>query len=304
MAAATAMLDEIHEDLPVQPNDTNAYTLGRVGNHNVVLACLPSGQHGTTSATAVAIQLLSSFCSVRFGLMVGIGGGIPSSDADIRLGDIVVSQPCGTHGGVVQYDFGKALHGGQFQRMGTLNRPPQVLLTALARLQAKHRLNGSKVSPYIRDMIAKYPQMQQEYLPVHLFDELYAVGHHGVITRAARMINGPAIHYGLIASGNQVIKDGLMRDRLRQDFGAYCVEMEAAGLMNHYPCILIRGISDYADSHKNNTWQGYAAAAAAAYAKELLEVVPVSQVAQTKKAQNVLSTWGMLSNLYVPILNV
>ncbi|KAL3444390.1 hypothetical protein BJX65DRAFT_310973 [Aspergillus insuetus] len=46
--------------------------------------------------------------------------------------------------------------------------------------------------------------------------------------------------------------------------------MEAAGLMNTYPCLVIRGICDYADSHKNKAWQGYAAATAAAFAKELL----------------------------------
>jgi nucleoside phosphorylase len=44
--------------------------------------------------------------------------------------------------------------------------------------------------------------------------------------------------------------------------------------MNTFPCVIIRGISDYADSHKNWIWQPYAAATAAAYAKELLHVIP------------------------------
>lgn len=58
----------------------------------------------------------------------------------------------------------------------------------------------------------------------------------------------------------------------------YCVEMEAAGLMNNYPCVVVRGICDYADSHKNKDWQGYAAAVAVAYAKELLLVTLVSYI--------------------------
>jgi nucleoside phosphorylase len=82
------------------------------------------------------------------------------------------------------------------------------------------------------------------------------------------------IHYGTIASGNQVIKDGISRDRLSAELGGVlCFEMEAAGLMNDFPCLVIRGICDYADSHKNKAWQPYAAATAAAYAKELLLTV-------------------------------
>jgi hypothetical protein len=92
------------------------------------------------------------------------------------------------------------------------------------------------------------------------------------------------IHYGLIASANQVLKDSRQRDQLARDLGVYCVEMEAAGLMNDFPCLVIRGICDYADSHKNNEWQGYAAVVAAAYARELVLVVPIDQVGTTTTA--------------------
>lgn len=87
MAAAEAMLDEIHEKLPVPSGDHNCYTLGKMGKHNVVIAGLPSGKYGTTSAATVAIQLLRTFQSIHFGLLVGIGGGVPNEEADIRLGD-------------------------------------------------------------------------------------------------------------------------------------------------------------------------------------------------------------------------
>src|SRR5277367_2801079 len=92
LAAAAEMLDEEHQGLPQHANDTNLYTLGRIGEHNVVIACLPAGQMGTNSAAAVAAQMKSKFVSIRFSLMVGIGGGVPSGESDIRLGDVVVSQ--------------------------------------------------------------------------------------------------------------------------------------------------------------------------------------------------------------------
>ena len=64
-----------------------------------------------------------------------------------------------------------------------------------------------------------------------------------------------------------------------------CFEMEAAGLMNNFPCLVVRGICDYADSHKNKQWQPYAAATAAAYAKELLSVIPSAEVAEIRTAE-------------------
>jgi nucleoside phosphorylase len=111
-AAAKLMLDEIHPPLPRLPMDQNAYIYGSIGEHQIVIASLPTGANGTTSAATVGMQLLSSFHAIRFGFMVGIGGGVPNTKADIRLGDIVVSQPTDTSGGVIQYDLGKALSGG------------------------------------------------------------------------------------------------------------------------------------------------------------------------------------------------
>lgn len=91
--------------------------------------------------------------------------------------------------------------------------------------------------------------------------------------RPKRSHRDPVVHYGIIASGNQVIKDASERERLKTLFGAKCVEMEAAGLIDSFPCIVIRGICDYADAYKNKRWQPYAAATAAAYAKELLAFI-------------------------------
>ncbi|KAH7115551.1 hypothetical protein EDB81DRAFT_919247, partial [Dactylonectria macrodidyma] len=100
--------------------------------------------------------------------------------------------------------------------------------------------------------------------------------------------DNPAIHYGLIASANQLMKDAFVRDRLVTEKDVLCFEMEAAGLMNHFPCLVIRGICDYSDSHKNKEWQGYAAMAAAAYAKDLLCRIAPNRVEAEKKISEIL----------------
>jgi len=84
------------------------------------------------------------------------------------------------------------------------------------------------------------------------------------------------------------MKDALIRDRLAAEKDVLCFEMEAAGLMNHFPCLVIRGICDYSDSHKNKEWQGYAAMAAAAYAKDLLSRIAPNRVEAEKRASELL----------------
>jgi hypothetical protein len=144
----TGMLDKYHHDLPQKSDDANTYTLRRIGVHNVVLACLPAGQTGTNSAAAVAMQMKSTFYAILFGLMVRIGGGVPTAEADIRLGDIVVSQPGKGHGGVVWYDFGKSTPS-KIERTGFLNTPPRTLLAAVSKLQANHNLDKSDLLIHI-----------------------------------------------------------------------------------------------------------------------------------------------------------
>ena len=92
-----------------------------------------------------------------------------------------------------------------------------------------------------------------------------------------------------------MIKHGGTRDKLSQELGILCFEMEAAGLMDNFPCLVIRGICDYADSHKNKQWQGYAAATAAAYAKELCSVIHPTQVEETPAAVPVTESPSFLT---------
>ncbi|KAH2002041.1 hypothetical protein KXV45_003538 [Aspergillus fumigatus] len=314
-AAAEAMLDEEHAaptGFTRHQADANVYTWGRVGEHNVVIASLAAGDYGTTSAATTASNLLASLPSIRVGLLVGIGGGIarPDEGYDIRLGDIVVSQPSGTIGGVCQYDLIKAKPGDKRELKGFLGRPPTVLLNALTGIQANHERKDSKVSCFLQEMLEKNPKMRkrsrqspgyahQGFNNDRLFkafcDHVPGPDCRGCDTadevqREPRDTTDPVIHYGIIASGNTLVKDAAARDRIVADLGEDCIcfEMEASGLMNHFPCLVIRGICDYADSHKNDRWQRYASASAAAYAKELLAYVPVTEVQETKRVLEVL----------------
>ncbi|KAG2027693.1 hypothetical protein GB937_000133 [Aspergillus fischeri] len=308
-AAAKDMLDEDFGLFEEQDaTDTNSYRLGRIGKHHVVIACLPGGQYGACAATTVANNMVRTFSkSLRIGLMVGVGGGIPSTDHDIRLGDIVISCPTGSCGGVVQYDMGKVTADGVFCRTGFLNSPPRPLLTAVNNMRAAELTDDPRYPEYLQRAISRTGRTQANFgRPSSQSDRLFKTEHEHPATgkncdrcpreweetRHERDGQDPLLHYGIIASGNSVIKNGCTREQLCLQLGALCFEMEAAGLMLDFPCIVIRGICDYSDSHKNKQWQGYAAMAAAAYAKELLEYVPQGQVLQENLAVDVCADPG------------
>jgi nucleoside phosphorylase len=286
LLAVRALFDITHENLnnlDIPSQDPNHYVLGRIGLHNVVAAGLPFGEYGTNSAAVVVTHMKRSFPELEYCLLVGIGGGAPSEKHDIRLGDIVVSKPTDTYPGVIQYDLGKTHENGVFELTGSLQRPPAVLMTAITSLLADPNPSPAPLQSYLKDIKMRWPGYKHPgpkddilFATETVHDSRYETCKQCYgprISRIYRPHNHPRIHYGLIASGNQVMKSAKIRDRLRDEHDILCFEMEAAGVMNTIPCLVIRGICDYADSHKNKSWQGYAAAAAAAYAKLLLTAV-------------------------------
>ncbi|KAE8420282.1 hypothetical protein BDV36DRAFT_307001 [Aspergillus pseudocaelatus] len=262
MAAACAMLTKAHGPLTKASTDPNAYELGELNGHFIV------------SAAAV------------FGLMVGIGGGVPGKGNDIRLGDVVVSKP-----------VGRCVQGGQLEPTGSLNKQPQILLTHISRLEAKQMTGGEDDVSKIMNRKFSSPEQNTDLL----FHSSYHHNSQGdtcercdkeqLVKRNRRDTRAPFIHYGLIASGDQVMKDSDTRDRLAQRHGILCFEMEAAGLMDDLPTLVIRGICDYCDSHKRKEWQGYAALTTAAYAKSLLSVVPVCCMEPGSLKSNKVRHW-------------
>ncbi|KAL4768679.1 nucleoside phosphorylase domain-containing protein [Aspergillus nidulans var. acristatus] len=240
--AATQILDAKYDakKINLPTGDKNVYTLGRIGEHNVVIATLPPNIYGTRSATAVANGIQRNFPMVRVVLMVGVAGGAPAQ-SDVRLGDVVV----GTR--VVPYDFGK-------------ERPNHLEFTGDFQVSNSTLLNGTQYRhtescdclyerPRELEMIVPRPQRKS-------YDRI-------------------KIHCGSIGSADKVVKDAIKRDKLTLEHGLLCFEMESAGIIPLFKYLLpIRGICDYSDSHNSKQWQGYAAAAAAVYAKCFLDAIP------------------------------
>ncbi|KAI0552688.1 hypothetical protein F4679DRAFT_571458 [Xylaria curta] len=309
LVAAQALLDEEHnalEHIPV--NDNNNYTLGRLGKHNVVIAVMSHWQYGHVSAANAARDMVRSFPNVRIGLMVGIGAGAPSARHDIRLGDVVVCSPGYENGGVFQYDYGKTVQDESFTTTGYLNQPPQFMLTAISTLKATYKIHGHNFNSTIQATLEKRQRLQLDYCrPDPATDKLYSsewkhaggsedcceavCGSDNLKIRPERsdLEDSPKIHYGLIASANQLMQNAIIRDKLSAEKDVLCFEMEAAGLMNHFPCLIIRGICDYADTHKNLQWQGYAAMTAATYAKDLLSRIAPNKIEAERRLGEVFS---------------
>lgn len=291
------MLDKEHICLPSKPGDSNLYILGELSGHNVTLARLP-GSQGKSAAALVAKDMARTFPSIELRLMVGIGGGVPSGKNDIRLGDVVVSMPDGQHGGVVQYDLGKNTDDG-FTLKGFLWPPPGILRSAVSIMQSDHRVSPNKIPEFMSAMFQKGDDLQVSYQRPVESDELFQSEYSHVPNQETchmcdktRLVHRlprqptPKIHYGLIASGDQVIRSASIAAEIdgRVSGDIFCFEMEAAGIATEYSCMAIRGISNYADSHKNDSWQHYAAGAAAGCAKELLSYVDPPQPFTTIEA--------------------
>jgi nucleoside phosphorylase len=274
-AACLGMLDEPHPRLRAKPGDNNSYKLGRLAGHNVVLVCLP-GTTGNTAASNTSTNLLRTFPEIKTVLLVGIGGGVAGRDKkvilerDLRLGDIVVGMPSNKTGhGIVEYDLGRETENG-FERKGFLTPSPPLLRSIATTMRMDTSL-PSRLAEHIKNMDDDEDEFQR---PAADTDVVF-VADEAVSRPPRKRPDRPKIHYGLIATGDTVVKSSESQkkfvDRLAQEGDVLCFEMEAAGVATTTACFVIRGICDYADAHKNKVWQNYAAAAAAAYAKELLE---------------------------------
>ncbi len=297
--AAQVQLDEEHDPPKyVHRGDENHYTLGSIGRHKVVLAVLGAGENGVAAAAMVAKDMMHSFSNVKFCVMVGIGGGAPLKEHDIRLGDVVVSMPTfrgQNHGGVVHYDLAATVEARSFRSLHYMNQPPRACLTAVSAIMSKHKRKGNGIHASISGVLAKAPLLRREYgRPEASTDRLYTsdsipnensktdsnnaeIRANRLIQREARLEteDSPAVHYGLIASADGFMEDAKIRDILAGELGVLCFEMEAAGLINQFPCLVIRGICDYSDAHWSKGWRGYAAMSAATYAKDLItEILP------------------------------
>jgi nucleoside phosphorylase len=269
-----------------EPGDPNAYCTGVIGRLNVVLAYMPGT--GKVNAATVASNCRKSFPGIKLALVVGICSAVPFNPTkdEIVLGDVIISN------GVIQHDFRRQLPD-HFVRKDTLldslgrtNQEVREVLAKLKRLQHRRQLS-TKISDYLnalrqdRDLHAEYPGSTEDRLFKasyrHADDQKSCeqIGCNGDLVSRTRLAVAevsptPAIHIGLMASGHVVMKSGEDRDRIAAAEGIIAFEMGVAGVWDSFPCVIIKGACDYADSHKSNVWQRYAAATAAACAKAFL----------------------------------
>ena len=255
------------------------YCLGEIlsekkNKYNLVLA---NADKGNNIAATRATLLLEHFPNVKSIIMVGIAGGIPNADKvddHVRLGDIVVSD----ENGVIQYDLIKQ----EIQDITHRNspRPPSSsLLEAVGYLKIGEILGNR---PWEKNIKLALSQLKTSR-PSETTDILYdSCNQDEVIPHPEdpkRIKDQSRVFTGPVASANILQKDPNARDTLREKFKVKAVEMEGSGIAdatwNHeVGYLVVRGICDYCDSHKNNIWHQYAAVVAAAYMRALVESMP------------------------------
>jgi len=165
--------------------------------------------------------------------------------------------------------------------------PEDRLLSAFGKILTNKKIGQTHFDDHLAKIVKKNSEFEH---PGHendkLFDSRYPHGDREdcsecdtrrLVIRPKRVSTKLVYHQSTILSGNGVVKNGVMRDKISKDnYDARCFEMEAAGVMDETRCLVIRGIADYADGHKNWRWHDYAAATAAAFAREfLLTLEPV-----------------------------
>lgn len=256
--AACLMLDEIYDGIPERTaGQTVLYTLGKNASHNVAIAGYPVGEVGLGVSGSMVSEVMRDFPHLEAGILVGIAAGIPSPSRDIRLGDVAVAVPNRDNPGLIGYDLVKA--GEDEVRLKQWQNSTHALLrSAITSIQVHESRPGRNFTRHL-DVLERSPMWRKP-------DPILSEGESSTVP--AR--NGPLAHYGTILSGNSVIKSAKRRDELRDKYGAIAIEMEAAGMTTKLPVAVIRGISDFADSNKNDEWHRYAAVNAAAYVKEMI----------------------------------
>jgi nucleoside phosphorylase len=295
--------------------DSNTYTTGRIGAHNIVLVLLPG--MGTSAASGAAAGVRSSYTGVKMALLVGVCGGVPGGGGyEKLLGDVVISK-CVQHALGRQYPSGFIPKDTMEHSLGCASIDIRSLIASLeteSGSQVLRRMAGEYLiqlqdaaDRQHRHSNYRYPGVSED----KLFETNYRHIHHApqvcefceqeppkFCNSAARATcaelgcderqlrardrlaekrclndkedQAPRIFIGRIAAGDTVMKSGEHRDRIANEQGVIAFEMEGAGVWDQLPCIIIKGICDYADSHKNKNWQPFAAASAVSVMKAVL----------------------------------
>ncbi|KAF4969002.1 hypothetical protein FSARC_3656 [Fusarium sarcochroum] len=270
------------------PGDPNAYSAGRIGDHDVVLAYMPGT--GKANAAALATNCCFSFPNINMAIIFGICGVVPflpGTRDEIILGDVVVSQ------GMVQYYLGRDLPDHfEYEHMleESTGEPNNKIRALLAKLRAQKALEAG-MKHYL-DVLQNQPTLAAHY-PSSQNDKLYKAsykhidkgrtcqecGCNGELVPRKRLEEEeprPKVHFGRTASSDKAVKSGEERDGIARELGVIAFETGASGWLDNFPCLVIKGACDYADGHQSKTAQRYAAATAASCTKAFLRHWTVS----------------------------
>ncbi|KAL7784841.1 hypothetical protein V8C37DRAFT_342878 [Trichoderma ceciliae] len=328
--AVEALFDDYYEkDFSYSKalGDPNAYTTGRIGDHDVVLAFMPG--MGKVNSASVAAGFRTSFPGIKLGVVVGVCGGVPlgtDDEKEVLLGDVIISTA------LIQFDFGRQYANKAVRRdtlQDNLGRPNAEIRAFLQKLSGSRgrKTLKDKTSSYLEELCGKDGFQRSSYPGIDndiLYHPAYRHKHHNpdacsicanckgpddnvcgaalessctellcqdsisIFRARVDMARGicadghtptdaelrearkPLIHFGVIGSGDSVMKSGHRRDEIAAREKVIAFEMEGAGVWDSFPTVVIKSVCDYADSHKNKTWQRYAAATAAACMKAFL----------------------------------
>jgi nucleoside phosphorylase len=300
--------DEVRDPYGRAEGDTNTYITGRIGDHHVVLAVLPN--MGTNSAAAATASLRSSYTDLKLAILVGICGGVPRvANFDVFLGDVVVSKTIIQYDYGRQYPGHFAVKSTVEDSLGRANKDIRGLFAVFETELMRERLQA-EASEHLKQLqkVARDKRRRANYrYPGTTEDRLYpsnrihkhwtscdlCTDDSGAFCETASKAScaetdcgladlvgrehharddnfGPEIYIGRIGSGNTVMKSGEERDRIASKYNLITFEIEGAGAWDEVPCIIMKGICDYADSHKNKAWQDFAAATAVSVVKAVL----------------------------------
>ncbi len=263
------------------------FEYGRIGDSNVVFGTLSQYDNGPIHSALIVTHMRQCFRNLEFFVMSGIAGGIPrqiigEGDDDgstpIQLGDVIVATPSAKYAGIVAYSQGRERHE-RFERTGWMDKIPIPLRQATSKLGIDQRRKVFRLKTLLEQEV-KTQKYSRPKLPDKLYNASYQhksgsdqcknCSETELVERALR--EEPRCHFGQVLSGTALIIKAARRDELADEYpGAYGIEMEGAGL-DEGRCLIIKGISDYADSHKNDAWKRYAAANSAAVVKHVLKL--------------------------------
>ena len=315
--AATGMLDELHEpdDLFLQLNDNRKldYRLGRMGNHNIAMS-IPSDD---LDASAIVDDMLLTFPALRFVLLVGTASGVPSAEiyerideprTDVRLGDVIVGTRI-----VNSYRQG-ASTGSETE----LNQPSCKLVNTGIREFQVRLSDGLDLYSSVASLVEKKAENDPRFRrPDPVLDPFYQVdySHTPTISEYIAPRAGPAsvavsqtprthggrvsVHYGTVGSVDQRIVDARVRDELARENTLLGFLVGSSDLATKIDCIPICGVCDYADSHQNGAWRGYAALTAAVCAKEFLSSLTERMVLEMRIRALDGMTWAIDNSVEV-----